>query len=88
MFADNPQIYVLNLIPQPRHSPIGTPLPVFNFVLQQAVRSGRAVVKVYDMSMYEHFVSRKGRIIKPIDKYFMGLQLSSFGCLVFRECMF
>ena len=60
-----------------------------NFILLQAVRSiNRALKKVHFMSLYEHFVSKRGKIIKPMHKYFQeDGQLTQLGCMTVRECI-
>ena len=85
------RIFVANLLPRVSSSPIHRPLAEANFTLLQATRSvNRAIGKVHYLSIYEHFVSSKtGRIIKPTHHYFRedNIQLSGYGCIVFRECL-
>ena len=88
--APDPRVFVVNPLPLVSTSPITTPMVNSNFTLQQATCSiCRAIGRVFELSMYEHFVSsRSGKIIKPVSKYFTESGgLSSFGCLVFRECL-
>ena len=66
------------------------PLNEVNLMLLQVVRSvSRAVGgKVHFLSICEHFISKKGKIIKPTYKYFQEQgDLTPLGCLVFRECV-
>ena len=82
------KIFVSNLLPQPSHSPVGKPRVESNYILLQAVRSvNQFLKKVHFLSVYEHFMSSKGKIIKPTHKYFQdNQQLTSLGCLMVREC--
>ena len=82
------RIFIANLLPQVSFSPMEKPLPEINFTLLQAVRSvNRALGKVHFLSIHEHFVSRKGHIIRPTHKFFTGSDLSTLGCMVFRKCL-
>ena len=58
-------------------------------MLLQAVRSVNcALGKVHFLSAYEHFVSKRGKLIKPTHKYFReDGQFTVLGCLVFHECL-
>ena len=89
--SDNPRIFVSNHLPRVRVSPIQYPILHSNFTLQQAVRSTSRALKggVFEVSMYEHFTSRKGHIIKPKDQIFISDDqgLTWFSCLIIRECL-
>ena len=82
-------MFISNHVPRVGESPLSSAISKSNFTLQQATRSvGRALGKVFELSMFEHFVNRKGRIIRPADLYFAGpRELTSFGCMIFRECL-
>ena len=84
--GSDPRIFIANHLPK-----VASPLRQVeqtNFVLQQAVRSvGRALSCVFGLSVYEHFTSRRGKLLKPVNKYFDNGQLSYMGCLILRECM-
>ena len=83
-------IFVSNLLPRITRSPVGKPLVEINFTLLQAVRSvNRAMGKVHYLSVYEHFVSSKGKIIKPTHIFFWedNVQLTTYGCMILRECL-
>ena len=61
----------------------------FNFTVQQAVCTVcRAMSRVYELSVYEHFTSRKGQILALACEYFNMESLSPLGCLIFRESKF
>ena len=82
------RIYVGNLLPKPSPSPMDK--PDVNFVLLQAVRSvNRILRKVHYLSIREHFISKKGKVLCPVHKYFQedNMQLTTLGCLVLRECL-
>ena len=82
------RIFVANLLAKLSGSPLGRPMSEINFTLLQAVRSvNRAIGKVHYLSIYEHFISKGGRVIKPTHQIFSGAQLSEFGCMIFRECL-
>ena len=84
------RIFLANLLPRISSSPLSKPIVEHNYQLLQAVHStGRAIHKVFYLSIYEHFVSsRKSRVIKPVSKYFADNdQLTYFGCLMLRECL-
>ena len=87
--GNNPRIFIANHLPGVNVSPLCSPLMGSNFILQQATRSiGRAIGKVFELSLFEHFVSSNGRIIQPVDDYFVeNGTLTKFGCMVFRECI-
>ena len=83
------RIYVANLLPRVHASPVARPLSETNFVILQVARGvNRALSKIYFLSTFEHFVSKRGnRIIKPTHKYFGETgELTGFGCLILREC--
>ena len=62
------RIFISNILPKSSISPIKR--VESNFILLQAVRSvNRCIGKVHYLSMYEHFISRKGRLITPTHKY-------------------
>ena len=84
------RIFVANLLPAVTTSPVSRNLAQANFTLLQAVRSvNRAMGKVHFLSINEHFVSSSGSIIWPVHQYFMqdNIQLTKYGCMVFRECL-
>ena len=85
-------IFIANILPKASASPVRRVLAETknNFVLLQAVHSvNRALGKVHYLSIYEHFTSQSGSVIRPVHKYFKqdNVQLSSYGCLIFRECV-
>ena len=84
----DPRIFLANHLPRPTASPIRIPVDRFNFTLQQAVRSvGRAMGKVFELSIHEHFILHNGKVIRPVYRYFAGDgSLSALGCMVFWEC--
>ena len=86
--ANQPRIFIANHLPR-LSTPIGAPVVNTNFTLQQATRSlCRSMGRVFELSLHEHFTSRKGRIIKPTHKYFLdSTVLTPHGCLIFRECV-
>ena len=86
----NARIFITNLLPQPSHgSPLEKPRQEKDFLLVQAIRSiNRVLGKIHYMSTFEHFISSKGKIIRPTHLYFEGTQhLTVLGCLVLRECL-
>ena len=78
-----------NLLPRPSSSPVGKPRNETNFILLQAGSSiNRAIKKVHFLTIYEHFVSSRGKILRPAHKYFQdNQQLTALGCMVMRECL-
>ena len=89
--GNTPWIFIANLLPAVNSSPLKDPLRTsnFNYTLQQAIRSvGRSMGRVFKLSLNEHFVSKKGRVIQPVGEYFVqsGV-LTHHGCLVMRECI-
>ena len=82
------RIFICNILPQVTSSPLRRSMES-NFTLLQAVRSvNRALSKVHYLSVYEHFFS-SGRIIRPTHQFFQeNGQLTRYGCLIFRECLF
>ena len=84
----NCRIFISNLLSMPSNSPIGKPRVQSNFILLQAVRSiNRILRKVHFLTVYEHFVSHKGKILRPTHHYFQeNGQLTPLGCMVLREC--
>ena len=88
-YANKPQIFVGNHLPRISSSPVRHPVNVSNFTQQQAIQSvARVLGKVYELSLFEHFVSRRGKAIKPWHHYFSeDGNLTTFGCLIFRECI-
>ena len=88
--AAGPRVFISNHLPRMTSSPITVPIIHSNFALQQAVRSVcRAMGGVFELSIHEHFVSKCGNIIKPVQRYIDHSEaLTTFGCMVFRECMF
>ena len=86
--AADPRIFIANHLPRVSASPLRKQITQTNFILQQAVRSvGRSLGRVFKLSLYEHFTSRHGSLLKPVSKYFASEQLSYLGCLVMRECV-
>ena len=89
--VESPRIFVSNHVPRLSVSPMELGVKVTNFTQRQVISSvGRALGHVYELSMYEHLVSkRKERVISSAHKYFTqeGV-LSELGCMVFRECTF
>ena len=89
--GDNPRIFISNHLPKPTAtSPLQYLILHSNFTLQQAIRSTSRALKggVFEMSIYEHFTSCKGKVIKPWDLIFVDTDnLTVFGCMVFRECL-
>ena len=83
------RIFICNSLPKTACSPVATPLVEIHFTLLQAVHSvNRALYKVHFLSIYEHFISRKGKLIKPAHVYFQEDQeMTKYGCLVVRECL-
>ena len=83
------RIFIANLLPQIQHSLLGRPRVESNFTLLQAIRNvNRALSKTHYLSVYEHFVSNKGKVIRPLHKYFQeNDQLTNYGCLILRECL-
>ena len=82
------RIFVANLLPQIGVSPLRRAIDS-KFALLQAVRSvNRAIKKVHFLSVFEHFTSKKGKVIKPTHHYFQeNNQLTQYGCLIFHECL-
>ena len=82
------RIFVSNLLPRISKSPVGRPIEETNFTLLQAIRSvNRAMGRVFYLSVYEHFVSKRGKVITPIHKYFKeNEELTNYGCMILREC--
>ena len=84
------RIFISNLLPRISSSPVRKPLGEANYILLQAVRSiNRVMGKVHFLSLREHFISKSGRVIRPTCQFFRedNEQLSSYGCMVFRECL-
>ena len=78
-----------NHLPQHSDSHVRTSVGCSNFTVQQAVcRVCRAMSKVYELSVYECFTSRKGKILAPACEYFDIESLSPLECLIFRESNF
>ena len=86
--TDDPRMFVATLLPKITGSPLWTPICNSNFTQQQAVRSvGRAMGKVFELSIHEHFILHNGKVIRPVYRYFAGDgSLSALGCMVFWEC--
>ena len=87
--GNNPRIFISNHLPCVEHRPVCQPISQSNFVLQQAIRSVNRAMSggIFELTIYEHFVSSKGRIIKPKDQVFMDAEsLTQYGCMVFHEC--
>ena len=89
-YGSDPRIFVASHIPHVSTSPVKRPVVISNFRLQQATRSVcQSMGGVYELSMYEHFISKKGKLMKPTHKYFLDKDtLSTLGCMIFWECMF
>ena len=86
--SQDPRIFVTNHLPGLSGSPVRIPVVISNYTLQQATRSVcRAMGKVFELSMYEHFMSSAGKVIKPAQKYLGSDGLTPHGCLIFRECL-
>ena len=87
--GSNPRMFIANHLPGPNGSPLRSPIPRSNFTLQQAIGStSRALGRVHELSLYEHFISRKGKLLQPVGDYFLETGVLTFhGCLVFRECI-
>ena len=83
-----PRVFISNHLPRAASSPLRAMVNA-NFTLQMAVHSvGQAVGWVFELSMHDHFVSKTGKLLKPVHKYWVdGNQLTCFGCMIFRECM-
>ena len=83
------RIFIANVLPRPSRSPLGRPRVETNFMLLQAVRSvNRAIKKTHFLTIYEHFMSKRGKILRPTHKYFeSNQQLTKLGCIVLRECL-
>ena len=84
------RIFVANLLPRVGgRSPVVTPINEVNFILLQAVRSvNQALGKIHYLSIYEHFISRKGRVIRPTSDYFReDSNFTRLGCMTFRKCV-
>ena len=85
----DPRIFIANHLPQISSSPLKNRVDRSNFILQQATRSiGRTLGRIFELSLYEHFVSQKGKLVRPTSQYFSTDQLTYLGCLTVRECMF
>ena len=86
--SGEPRIFIANRLPKISSSPVQVPVNQCNFTLQQAIRSiCRGIGRVFELSIYEHFVSSEGRRLKPTQNYFLETgALSQLGCLIFREC--
>ena len=88
--GDNPRIFVSNHLPRSGVNPVGYPVAHSNFILQQAIRSTSRALKggVFKLSLYEHFISKRGKVLRPQDQIFMEEgTLTWFGCLIFWECL-
>ena len=82
------RIFVSNLVPIIRTSPIGLTVQNLNFLVTQATRSvNRAMGKVHVLSAYEHFFSTGDQqIIQPIHQYFkQNEHLTRLGCITLRD---
>ena len=76
------RIFVSNHLPQITSSPVQQPVSASNFMLQLARAVGGGV---FELSIFEHFVSKKGKMAK--DLFVQADKLSQEGCLVFCECV-
>ena len=87
--SGEPRIFIANHLPRFSGSPVSATVPTTNFILQQATRSiCRSISRVFEASIYEHFTSKKGKLITPVLKHFLNdHMLTRFGCLIFRECL-
>ena len=83
------RIFISNLLPRISRSPVKKPRGENEFLLLQAVRSvNRVLTRVHFMTLYQHFVSKKGTVIQPAHRYLDQQEnLTVLGCLTFRECM-
>ena len=83
------KIFICNLRPRPSKSPLCRKRMETEFILVQAVRSiNRIMGKIHFMSVHEHFVSREGKILRPIHKYFTeDKELTTLGCMILHECI-
>ena len=82
------RIFIANMLPQVAGSPVKK--VESNFVLLQAVCSvNRAMEKIHFLSIHEHFILKSGSVIRPVSEFFMpdNVQLTEYGCMVFRECV-
>ena len=63
------KIFISNTLPDASSSPMSVSRLETNFVLLQAVRSiNRSLGKIHFMTLHEHFVSSKGKLIPPVQK--------------------
>ena len=88
--GNNPRIFVCNHLPYVGTSPIQYPVPHSNFTLQQAIRSTSRSLKgmIFELSVFEHFTSTRGKTLKPRDQFFLDVDnLTPLGCMVFCECI-
>ena len=83
------RVFICNHLPRINGSPMQQDVSKSNFTLQQAVRSiGRSMGSVFELSIFEHFTSKKGKIPKEARKLFCDSHnLSPLGCITFRECI-
>ena len=69
--GNEPRIFIANHLPRASGSPVQPAIGHTNFTLQQATQSiCRSMGKVFELSIHEHFTSKKGKIIRPTHKYF------------------
>ena len=67
----NTRIFIVNMLPKPSHSPVSKGRLQTDFVLLQAIRSlNRSMGKIHYLSIFEHFISKKGHIIRLTHKYY------------------
>ena len=88
--SSDPRIFISNHLPRVSGSPMQPLVTHTNFTLQQATRSiCRVLGWVFELSIYEHFVTSKhSRILRPTQVYFEGARgLTRLGCMVFHECL-
>ena len=86
--SGEPRIFIANHLQQFGGTPVRTPIVISNFTLQQATRSiCHAIGRVFELLIYEHFVSCRGRTLKPVQMYFHTNGLSQLGCMIFQECV-
>ena len=81
------RVFVANMLPAVLGSLLSTSVQDFNMILIAAIHStARAMGKTFVLSLYEHMVSKKGKVIRPMNHYFMpNEQLTYYGCLIVRD---
>ena len=84
------RIFFTNLPPNPQGvTPVlGKRIPIINLEIQQAIEMvcRQGFIKLHFLSVYEHLVDARGRVITPVQKYFRHEQeFTTAGCALFRE---